>query len=412
MSTARKVLPLRPSPEIAVLPVPAFEDARGHHPTRRRLLLAAVAVAAAVAAAGVGVDLARRPDAPGAPVFVTEPVSRGPLHGVLPLEGQIEPAATAAVYAPAAGRVAALLVAPGARVTRGQTVARLHPGPARAALARAEADAVAAEAAAYAAEVDHEQLIRKLGVEGRRDIPPDVSGDLADLLGLSQARLATSEAELSARDAGLREARRILGEAEVRAPADGVVLETLGEVGAAVAPGARLYLLDLAPARRTVAAPMPAASLSQVAVGQPASFVVTWEPGVPLAPRGRRFSARLEALRPGVPPSSADQKVRATFTVAEAEASDLRPGARVRLEVALGAGAYALTVPPAALRFLPPQLDGNRPAAGPAVWVLEPGRQLHRVPVEVGASDGQRTEVRGEGLREGVAVAVGLARTR
>jgi hypothetical protein len=117
--------PLHPV-EIAILPAPD-EDRGPRHPTRRRLVVAGVIAAGLVAVGGLGLDLARRLDAPGAPVFVTDAVARGPLHGVLPLDGRVEPAATAAIYAPAAGRVGGVAGGPRRAVARGQPVARLHP---------------------------------------------------------------------------------------------------------------------------------------------------------------------------------------------------------------------------------------------------------------------------------------------
>jgi HlyD family secretion protein len=76
--------------------------------------------------------------------------------------------------------------------------------------------------------------------------------------------------------------------------------------------------------------------------------------------------------------------------------------------------AGALTVPNAALRFSPATASGGATAApasrGPAVWTLDAKNQPERLAVRTGLTDGQRTQVTGNGITDGLEVIVG-ART-
>lgn len=173
------------------------------------------------------------------------------------------------------GRIVELLVDEGDRVTAGQVVARLDDRIARARVARAEAAVAAAEARlslaqrgarkdeirAAAAEVDAARAqARERGqsrdravklLEANSDAIPlaevDVARGAADATEAqaqaAEARLALlkkgtrteliaeARASLAAAEAEAEEVRSMLAQMELRAPADGVVLRRLHEVG-------------------------------------------------------------------------------------------------------------------------------------------------------------------------------------
>jgi HlyD family secretion protein len=82
----------------------------------------------------------------------------------------------------------------------------------------------------------------------------------------------------------------------------------------------------------------------------------------------------------------------------------LLPGMTATVSFVTGSASDALLVPNAALRYKPAGVSGD---SMPALWYVGTDRQLTRLRVRAGLSDGQRTQVEGTGLRAGLQVIVG-----
>jgi HlyD family secretion protein len=160
-------------------------------------------------------------------------------------------------------------------------------------------------------------------------------------------------------------------------------------------------------------------------VDQTATFAVDAYPD-------RRFPARIREVR------YASEVVQGVVTYKAILAIDnsellLRPGMTATAEVVVAHVKGALVVPNAALRFSPSVEEGSqgndgllrRVLPGPPrfraaskrddggtsrpLWVLRDGKAAE-VSVEIGATDGRVTEIRGGDLREGDKVIVDAAR--
>lgn len=132
------------------------------------------------------------------------------------------------------GRLAARPVQLGDRVAAGDVLARLDEEPLHNARAMAAATVADLEARA-------EQLRRD---RERAEALADVQALPAQKLEQIEAQERSLQANLEAARAQLREARRTLGEATLRAPFDGVVREVLAEPGEVVGPGFPVVLLS------------------------------------------------------------------------------------------------------------------------------------------------------------------------
>jgi HlyD family secretion protein len=88
----------------------------------------------------------------------------------------------------------------------------------------------------------------------------------------------------------------------------------------------------------------------------------------------------------------------------------LRPGMTATLAFITGSARGVLTVPNAALRFRPPGTVRAALARTDSLWSLGPNGRLAGIPVRTGLTDGQRTEVSGERLTEGMQVVIGTTR--
>jgi HlyD family secretion protein len=112
----------------------------------------------------------------------------------------------------------------------------------------------------------------------------------------------------------------------------------------------------------------------------------------------------------------------------------LLPGMTATVEFVTGSAQDVLVVPNAALRFRPTQemfaalrasgsearrvasqpreaRERRRPADGALLWTLDADGRLGRIRVRTGLSDGQRTQVEGDGIREGLQVIVGVTQS-
>jgi len=367
-------------------PAPPAGPAQPPRPHARPWLVGLVA-ALVVAALGTAVDYWLHARLVPPPLTFLAPVTRGPISERLRLSGTLEPTESRAVTQPMAGQATEVPVRVGDAVSAGQVVARFDPLAQRAELARAESRLVAAEADAFRAEL----LVARL--EQRGDDADE------DALALAHARLATATAEIEAREAAYRVARRQLGDRMVRAPVGGVVLARPIAPGQTVAAGETLVVIGAGARRLLLTAEAPEVALARVAPGQPARFTVPAHPG-------RTFEARVMRQGPLGGPEGA-RHFPVTLEV-DNEAGALAFGMSAAVEIDTGRPGPVYRVPVAALSFSPAPASGP---GEPAIWLGDArGHDLVRTPVEVGASDGVQAEVRAAGLAEGAMVAVGFGR--
>ena len=273
-----------------------------------------------------------------------------------------------------AGRLSQVLVGEGDRVREGQVLARLDGTPLRDQLQQAEAQLAQARAQQLNARqrLDRAGKALQAGVAAAQEVEDD--------------RLALAQADSAVRSAGalVSTARNQLGRSELRAPFAGVVAHVFAAPGEAldaskpVVEVARTNTVEL----RAPLAPRLAALLKS---GQLAQLRLDALPG-------RSFPARVLAVAPTVDAATGAALVRLR---ADNPDGALRIGtfahAQVQVEVRRGV-----------IRVPAPALLGDE--SGAAVEVVDSGK-AKRVPVKVGARDGQWVEV-AQGLDEGAQVIV------
>jgi HlyD family secretion protein len=384
---------LAQAPDVMALP-------RHLHPWRHRSMwIIAVMAAALVAAVGTAIDLARRPAMPRPPAILLAPVTRGLVTTTVQTTGVLQPAEVVTISQSVPGRLIQAPVRVGERVSRGQVLARFDPLALQVELARAEAQVVAAEVAAFELDVAlHRLEQRPLG--DRMETPSDEEA-MEQLSELGAARAARAQAEVEARDVAYRLARKRLAAQVVRAPMDGVVLSRHVEDGQLATAGAPLFRLARHPVALRLEATVPEEKLAGLAPGQQVRFTVPAYPG-------RTFAGRVTALLPIAGPLQARVQ---PLVISVAEGADaLRAGMTARVTIHTSSDRSVVRVPSGALLFAPRGTTATM--EDPAIWVDErDGRELRRVPVEIGIMDGTFAEVRGTNLREGDGVAVGYAIT-
>jgi HlyD family secretion protein len=131
--------------------------------------------------------------------------------------------------------VSEILVQEGDRVQAGQLLARLHTQRLQAAWERARADAVAAEAEAHAAQLSYERI----KAMAARKLASKEEADEAD------AKYQAASAHVTAAEAVVAEAGQALKDAQLYAPANGIIRDRIVEPGDFVTPQTPVLTLAL-----------------------------------------------------------------------------------------------------------------------------------------------------------------------
>ncbi|HEY0709022.1 MAG TPA: efflux RND transporter periplasmic adaptor subunit [Polyangia bacterium] len=367
----------------------------GAHRHRDSFIVGGLA-AVTLASVGIAIDVSRPVRMQPAPLVALSPITRGRVVGAVRANGIVSPSELATVSQTISGRLTRINVKAGEHVVAGQVLARFDSLALQADLARAEARAVSAEVAALEAEV---QLIRHrmrqssgyLGPEA----PPETETAGEDELVM--ARAARAAAEVEASEAAFRLARNRLRQGIVRAPISGLIMQRHHNEGDVVNAGAVLLTIASEANPPQIEAAIPEWSSGGIAVGQKVDVTV---PAFP----GRRFTGEVQRLLP-VTGTEGDRRLPVVLKL-KGPADGLRVGMTAAVTIRTGDKPAVVRVPSAALVFAPRGTQAE--SESPAVWMAsETSQQLRQVPVEVGAMDGAFAEVRGEGLREGGAVAIG-----
>jgi HlyD family secretion protein len=284
----------------------------------------------------------------------------------------------------------------------------------------------------------------------------------------AKATLAVGEASVNQTEAARKQAVINLGYTVIRSPVKGVIIDRRVNVGQTVvsslnAPSLFLIAKDLK--KLQVWASVNEADIGQIYIGQPVKFTVDARPGEEF--KGEVIQIRLNAsmtqnvvtytvvvstdnpdgrmldgqnLKPGdrpADPAAAGAKDQSRVPADKRlPYGKLLPYLTANLSFEVQRKTKVLLVPSAALRWMP-QAEQVSPEArdafvqsqrkegdkrgGPGgtekpqhgrqgtVWV-EDGNFVRPVQVQVGLSDGLRTEVSGDGVTEGLAVVVGGSR--
>jgi RND family efflux transporter MFP subunit len=318
---------------------------------QRRTPIAIAIVAVIAAAAGIGWWLWPLS------VEVVLP-TRGPAIEAVYATGIVEPTVMVPVAPRSGGRLAAIQVAEGATVRRGQVLARIES---------ADLDQTVQEMQARE-QLARTQFERTRGLVAQKFISP--------------AELDRTRTELQAAQAAVRRAQAQRDYNQLVAPADGIVLRRDGEPGQFIPAGQTVITLACcAPLR--VSAEVDEEDIARVSVGQKVTMRTDALPK-------QLFDGEVAEITPKGDPVSRSYRVRIHFDAAPAAAAGpLRTGMTMDTNIIVARREAALLVPSRALE-------------GDAVWVLEQGR-LHRRAVRKGVAGSERTEIL-SGLADGAAV--------
>ncbi|MEP6887868.1 MAG: efflux RND transporter periplasmic adaptor subunit [Nitrospirales bacterium] len=362
--------------------------------------------------------------------YRSAPIQRGSIVSAVTATGSINPMTTVQVGSQVSGMIESLHADFNSSVTKGQVVARIDPFPYRAKRDQASANLANAKAVLIKAKVDLSQRKRELDrVQSllKQDFVSQAEVDTALTAHEGAiATLAVSEAAVKQAAAALEAAELDVTYTVIRSPVDGNVISRQVEVGQRLSASfsiPTLFLIAEDLTQMQVDAAVSESDIGGMSIGKEATFTVDAYPGA-------QFQGRVRQVR-NAPVSV--QNVVTYDVVIGVENKDLRlkPGMTANVAIIVAQKDDVLKAPNAALRFTPAKSEQPEGSGGQAVstseghsrghdgssdartvWKLGASGDPEPIPVHVGISDGNMTEIITDGLTESDEVIIGMESSR
>jgi HlyD family secretion protein len=395
-------------------------------------------VIAILVLAGTGYGFWRWGSSPKESPYVTTAVQRGTVTQVVSSTGTLQAVVTVLVGSQISGTIDKLFADFNTKVQAGQVVAQLNQDKFKAAVDQARANLLAAEsnlAKAKVSVVDAQRTLERNRELRKRELMAQSELDAAQTAyDAALAQLEVNKAQTAQAQAALNQAMVDLNNTVIRSPVDGIVISRNVDVGQTVAASLQaptLFTIANDLAKMEVHTNVDEADVGNVSEGQEVTFTVDAFPA-------RRFRGRVHQVRNA---PTVVQNVVTYDAVVRIDNKELllKPGMTANVQFLVNRKEDVLTIPNMAMRFKPPDqkneaqelLRQEQSRAAPTVgarrtsrspggggggrggrritiYVLSAGK-AEPVEVQLGITDGSKTEVRDGELREKDAVIIGMA---
>jgi HlyD family secretion protein len=391
---------------------------------RNRILLAAIPL---LAVAGFWVY--RSADGSEGPAYRFATVERGNIEATVSATGTLGAVTTVQVGTQVSGQISAIFVDFNDRVKKGQLIARIDPTLQQQTVRDAQAGVERNRAELDQAERDHE---RNQQLFDRKVITESEFSAV-------QYQLAVARANTKSAQVTLDRARQNLAYTSIYAPIDGIVVERNVDVGQTVAASLsapQLFLIANDLSRMQILASVDESDIGIIEEGQAVRFSVQ-------AHQNETFTGTVKQVR--LQSTTQENVVNYTVVVEVANPNGkLLPGMTATVDFLTGSATDVLMVPNAALRFRATEamtaevrerraasssvgtdsaraqriaaagqgqngVGATRPRNIAVLWYLDEDGALATARVRTGMTDGQKTEIQGRDLAEGMRVIVGVS---
>jgi len=400
---------LDPAVEEPAPPSTSPRPARRAERQRRGPALFAVLALAGLAAAAYAYWRGRGADS--APKYRFAAIERGGVEYLVSATGKLEPVTKVAVGTQVSGIISEILADYNDEVQKGQIVARIDPNLLESAVRDAQANLARNLAQLQQLENEYGRADRLFG----QGLVSQTEYDTA------QYSLAVGRETVSSSEIALTRAKQNLSYATIYAPISGTVIERNVDVGQTVAASfsaPQLFLIAADLRRMQILATVDESDIGRIQEGQSVRFTVSAHPD-------RKFDGRVRQVR--LQSTLVENVVNYTVVI-DVENDDrlLLPGMTATVDFYVETAKDVLKIQNSALRFRPtPEMlaslreGGRRPGApkpeqaerggqGARLWVLSADGKLKVFPVQTGLTDGQWTEISGEGIEEGMEAIAGV----
>ena len=323
-------------------------------------------------------------------------VERGDVAASVSATGTLGAVKTVQVGTQVSGQISELLVDFNDTVTKGQLLARIDPTLQQQAVTDAYAALERVQAQALQAQREHNRSreLMAAGLVARSEFET------------TDSSLDVARANVKSAQVALERAKRNLEYTNIYAPIDGVVVERnidLGQTVAASLSTPQLFLIANDLTNMQILAKVGEGDIAGIKEGQKAKFTVQ------ALPR-ETFEGTVQQVR--LQSATTENVVNYTVVVSVSnEKKKLLPGMTARVNFVTRSAEDVLKVANAALRFKPEGTATTASAArrGGTLHVVDANGKLQTIKVRTGVTDGSFTEVRGEGVKEGMKVIAGTA---
>jgi HlyD family secretion protein len=320
--------------------------------------------------------------------YETAPAKKGDITQIVTASGTLSALVSVDVGSQISGRILSLTADFNSQVKKGAVVAQIDPAIYQAVVDQSQGELESSKAALE---------LTRLTAARKAELVERKAGTQADL-DKANADLAQAKATVMIKQAQLEKAKADLANCQIEAPVDGIVISRKVDVGQTVAAAMTtpvLYTIAKDITKMHIVATVSEADIGQVADGQTVDF------GVDAFPDDV-FHGKVSQVRKA---STTTNNVVTYDTVIDVENPDqkLFPGMTADVSIYVADRHNILTVPNAALRFIPPEsakyenakAPAGKPARGTRTVYLTTGNGsvLKVVTVKIGITDGITSEV-------------------
>ena len=406
----------------------------------KKIILSTILI---TAAGGAGYGYWRMNSAPQESPFLAAPVTKANIRQVVSSTGTLQAVTTVLVGSQVSGTIAKLMADYNSKVSKGQIVAQLDQSRFAARVEETRANLLAGQASAAKSKValeDAERTLKRLVELKQRELVSQSELDAAQTaFDAARSQLNLAQAQVGQAQASMNQAQIDLGYTVIRSPVDGIVISRSVDVGQTVAASLSaptLFTIANDLTRMEVHTNVDEADIGNIFEGQDVTFTVDAHPQ-------RRFRGKVHQVR------NAPQTIQNVVTYDSVVRINnkellLKPGMTANVQFLVAEKEDVLTIPNIALRFRPPEekneaeqlmtkeqgrvgsriaqrrtsRSGSGGGAGGGgsegrrarqvkVYVLKGGK-AEAVDVQVGITDGSKTEIVAGGLNENDQVIIGM----
>jgi HlyD family secretion protein len=339
------------------------------------------------------------------PKFRFDKVVRGDIEMAVTATGTVNPVTTVLVGTQVSGTIKNIYVDFNSPVKKGQLIARIDPALFEAQVNQAKANLLSAKAnleKAEATSVDAKRTMERNKELLAKNLIAQSDFDTAETnYETAKASVNAAKSQVAQSEAALSSAETNLYYTKIVSPVDGIVVSRNVDVGQTVAASFQtptLFSIAQDLTKMQIDTNVAEADIGNVKVGEDVEFTVDAYPDTTF--RGKVLQVRNAPITV--------QNVVTYDVVVQVDNPELmlKPGMTANVSIIVSIKKNVLKIPNAALRFKP--AEKVKPGAqqkGSGVWILEQEKPK-RVPVSIGISDGNYTEMISGKINEGQEVIV------
>ncbi|MDP2753812.1 MAG: efflux RND transporter periplasmic adaptor subunit [Nitrospirota bacterium] len=334
------------------------------------------------------------------PKFRTDKIIRGDIEMAVTATGTVNPVTTVLVGTQVSGTIKELYVDFNSPVKKGKLIARIDPALFEAQVNQAKANFLSAKAnleKAGATLVDAKRTMDRNKELFSKNLVARSDLDTAETnYETANASVSAAKSQVAQTEAALNLAETNLRYTKIVSPVDGIVISRNVDVGQTVAASFQtptLFTIAQDLTKMQIDTNVDEADIGKVLVGQDVEFTVDAYPDI-------TFKGKVWQVR-NAPITIQNVVTYDVVIIVGNPELKLKPGMTANVSIIISTKKDVLKIPNAALRFKPSEKGPTAPEKkGPGVWILEKDKPK-RIPVSLGISDGNYTELATGKISEG-----------